>query len=132
MKFLTSKQQELYENATLCSICKEKFEDKYIEDKICCKVRYYTGEYRGAAHSKCNLKYTVPTEISVVFHNGSSYDYHFMIQELAEGVEGKFNYLKENTKKYITFPVPIKKKVQKLIKNENKLQKLYLTDTAFY
>ena len=37
-KLLTSKQQELYENAKMCYICKEKFEDKYITDKKYHKV----------------------------------------------------------------------------------------------
>ena len=32
---------------------------------------HYTGKYRGAAHSKCNLQYKVPKEIPFVFHNGS-------------------------------------------------------------
>ena len=33
---------------------------------------HYTGKYRGAAHSICNLKYNVPNEIPVVFHNYSN------------------------------------------------------------
>ena len=33
MKLLTNKQQELYENAKMCYICKETFEDKYINDR---------------------------------------------------------------------------------------------------
>ena len=32
-KIVINKQQELYENSTLCYICKEKSEDKYIKDK---------------------------------------------------------------------------------------------------
>ena len=32
MKLLTKEQQESYENAKLCYICKEKFENKYVED----------------------------------------------------------------------------------------------------
>ena len=36
-----------------------------------------------------------------MFHNGSIYDYHFIIKELGE-----------NTEKYITFSVPIKKKIE--------------------
>ena len=39
------------------------------------KVRdhcHYTGKFRGAAHSICNLRYKVPKKISVVFHNGST------------------------------------------------------------
>ena len=50
------------------------------------KVRdycHYTGKYSGAGHSICNLKLNVPNEIPVVFDNGSNYDYHFIIKELA-------------------------------------------------
>ena len=42
------------------------------------------GEYRGATHSICNLKYNVPKKIHIVFHNGSNYDYYFIIKVLAE------------------------------------------------
>ena len=41
--------------------------------------------------------------------NGSTYDYHFIIKELAEEFEWQFECLGENTEKYITFSVPIKK-----------------------
>ena len=51
----------------------------------------------------------MPKEIPVVFHNGSTYDYHFIIKQLAKEFTGKFNCLGENTAKYITFSVPIKK-----------------------
>ena len=76
------------------------------------KVRdhcHYTGKYRGAAHSICNLRYKIPKEIPVVFHNGSSYDYHFIIKQLAGQFKGYFHCLGENTEKHITFSVPIKK-----------------------
>ena len=33
MELLTKEQQESYENAKICYICKEKFEDKYTKDK---------------------------------------------------------------------------------------------------
>ena len=51
----------------------------------------------------------VPKEILVVFHNVSTYDYHFIIKQLAEEIEGDFKRLGENTKKYITFSLPLKK-----------------------
>ena len=70
---------------------------------------YCTGKCRGTAHSKCNLRYKVPEEISIVFHNGSTYNYHFIIKQLAEEFEGEFECLGENTEKYITFSVPLKK-----------------------
>ena len=71
----------------------------------------YTGKYRGAVHDICNLRYKTPKEIPVVFHNVSLYNYHFIIKDLAEEFEGQFQCLGENTEKYITFSVPIKKGV---------------------
>ena len=82
-------------------------------DKKQQKVRdHYTGKYRGAAHNIRNLRYKVPKEIPVVFHNGSTYDYHFIINELVKEFKGNFECLGENTEKYITFSVPIKKKIE--------------------
>ena len=48
----------------------------------------------------------------IVFHNGSTYDYHFIIKELVKELEGDFECLGENTEKYITFSAPIKKKIE--------------------
>ena len=39
MKLLAKKQQESYENAKISYICKEKFKNKYVENKEHCKVR---------------------------------------------------------------------------------------------
>ena len=50
--------------------------------------------------------------LTVVFHNGSTYDYHFIIKELVKEFEGNFDCLGENTEKYITFSVPLKKKIE--------------------
>ena len=57
------------------------------------------------------MRYKIPKEIPVVFYNGSTYDYHFIIKELAKEFEGNFECLGENTEKFITFSVPIKKKI---------------------
>ena len=73
-----------------------------MKDKKDWKVRdhfHYTGEYRGALHYICNLKYSVPEGIHIVFHNGSNYDYHFIIKELAEEFRKQFPCLGENTAK---------------------------------
>ena len=73
---MTKEQQESYENAKICYICKEKFESKYIKDKKYCK--------HCAPHSTCNSKYSIPKKIPMAFHNRSNYDYRFIIKELAE------------------------------------------------
>ena len=69
---LTIKEIKSYKKQKVCHIYKEKF----CNDKNKKKVRdhcHYTGKFRGAAHSECNLRYKVPKEIPVVFHNGSTY-----------------------------------------------------------
>ena len=127
MKLLTKKEQESYKNSKICYICKEKFEENHAKDKKKYrKIRdncHYTGEHRGAAHRICNLKSSVPKEVSIVFHNGSNYDYHFIIKELAEEFEEKFTCLGENTEKYITFSVPIEKEVTRIDKRGKEVTK---------
>ena len=71
------------------------------------------------------LRYKVPREIPVVFHNGSTNDYEFIIKQLAEEFKGQFSCLGENTEKYINFSVPIKKKVN----NDNNTYKLKFIDS---
>ena len=70
---------------------------------------YYTGKYRGVSHSKRNLEYKIVKVIPIVFHNGSVYDYHFIIRYLTREFEGNFECLGENTEKYISFTVSFKK-----------------------
>ena len=68
------------------------------------KVRdhcHYTGKYRGAAHSKCRLNYKIVKKISVLFHNGSVHDYHFIIKYLTREFKGNFECLCENTERSI-------------------------------
>ena len=67
-----------------------------------------------------NSKFNVPNEISVVFDNGSNYDYHFVMRELANKCEGQFECLGESKEEYKTFSVPIKKKITKIDKYGSK------------
>ena len=84
------------------------FNKKYPKVRDHC---HYTGKFREAAHSICNLRYKTPKEIPVVFHNGSTYDYHFIINKLAKEFYGQLECLGENTEKYITFSAPISKEL---------------------
>ena len=115
---LTKKEEKHHNKQKVCHICKKEF-DKDDSDKKHHKVKnhcHYTRKYRGAAHNICNLRYRIPKETPIVFHNGSTYDYHFIIKELVKEFDGNFECLGENTEKYITFLVPLKKE----IKNKNK------------
>ena len=99
---LTTKEKIHYNEQEICYICKKEFD----------KSDKKNDKYRGPAHNICNLRYKIPKEVPVVFHNGSTYDYHFIIKELVKEFEGNFEYLGENTEKYITFSAPIKKRIE--------------------
>ena len=112
MILLTTKEEIYHNKQKLCYICKKEFD---LNDKKNYKVRdhcHYTGKHRGAAHNICNLRYKIPKEIPIVFHNGSTYDYHFIIKELVKEFEGNFECLGDNMEKYITSSAPIKKKIE--------------------
>ena len=103
---LTKDEEDYYNKENTCYIRKKDFNNDKVRDHC-----HFTGKYRGAAHNTCNLRYKVPKKIPVIFHNGSTYDYHFIIKELASEFDSNFECLGENTEKYITFSVPIKKKI---------------------
>ena len=113
---LTDNENKSYEEQEKCHICQKEFcydKNEKMKFKLYKKVRdhcHYTGKFRGAAHSIFNLRYKVPQEIPVKIHNGSKYDYHFIIRELAEEFKGQYECLGENAEKHITFSVPIKKR----------------------
>ena len=113
---LTDEENKYYEEQKVCHICKKEFSDNddggggVVDDdddnKKHQKVRdhcHYTGKYRGAAHNTCNLVYKTPQEIPIVFHNGSTYDYHFIINQLAKEFDGQLKGLRENTEDILLF-----------------------------
>ena len=84
---LPKKEKIRHNQQKVCHVYKKIFKtgDNKVRDHC-----HYSGKYRGAAHNICNLRYKIPKEIPVVFHNGSTYDNHFIIKELAEEFEGEF------------------------------------------
>ena len=109
------KKDKNHNKQKVCHICRKEFntddnDKKYHKVKDHC---HYTGKRSGVAHDIFNLRYKTSKEIPVVFHDGSTYDYHFIIKNLAEEFEGEFECLGENTEKYITFSVPIMKEITK-------------------
>ena len=107
-KMLPLAKEELksYQEAKVCYICGKRILEKFAKDKNYQKVRdhcHYTGKYRDAAHSICNLKFNVPNEIPVVFHRGSNYYFHFIIKKLGNEFEGEFECLRKKKKSAKTF-----------------------------
>ena len=81
MDKLTKEQTVEFVTAKECHICIKKFSPKDRKVRDHC---HYTGKYRGAAHSSCNLRYRIPDYIPVVFHNLAGYDAHLFIKDLAK------------------------------------------------
>ena len=107
---LTLEEQKEYEDAKYCHISKKVFGEK----KKHRKVRdhdHYTSKYRGAAHSICNLRYSTQKDIPVLFHNVTNYDFNLIITELAKEFRSELQCIPVNTNKYMSFSIPIKKKV---------------------
>ena len=125
---VTNKENEYYEMQNVCYICKKSLNtDKNDENafKLYHKVRdhcHHKGKYRGAAHSICNLRYKTPKKNPAVFHNSSTYYYHFIIKRLAKEFAGQFKCFGENTEKYISFSVRIKKELDNSKKITYKLK----------
>ena len=95
----TDTENKYYEEQKEYYICQKEFcfdKNQKMKFKLYKKFRdhcYYMGKFREAAHSICNLNYKVPQEILVKIHNGSKYDYHFIIKELVEEFKGEFECL---------------------------------------
>ncbi|KAL4153200.1 hypothetical protein QTP88_001033 [Uroleucon formosanum] len=100
-----SKKLKLYEDKL-----KNEIENK---NKNMRKVRdhdHLTGEYRGAAHSICNLNYQNPRFIPIVFHNLSGYDAHLFIKEFGNDNK-RIKLIPNNEEKYISFSKMMPRKV---------------------
>ena len=74
---MTIEDENNYQNSKDCWICNEKLDKDKVRDHC-----HITGKYRGAAHSKCNLKLKIPRKIPIIFHNLEGYDGHLIFREL--------------------------------------------------
>ena len=98
---LTKPQQQEYDQATNCYICNVSFSQAI-------KIRehnHMNGKYRGAACQSCNTQEgKVSKRIPVFFHNGSGYDFHFIISELMkyEDKNNKVEVLAKTSENYIS------------------------------
>ena len=104
MEPLTESQIKEYKKATKCHICLKPFWDecnRKVRDHCHC-----TGLYRGAAHSLCNLKYSISKYIPLIFHNLAGYDAHLFIRELSK-YTSCIGAIAKNVEDYISFSINV-------------------------
>ena len=99
---MNSRTQQEFNESINCYICGFELGDDRVRDHC-----HFTGEYRGAAHNKCNLMCKKPRILPVIFHNLQGYDAHLFIKQLAK-VDGKFECIPSTEEKYISFSKHIK------------------------
>ena len=122
-KDLTSTEEYDFNYSSQCYLCSKKFKDEesnYLKHKVK-DFCYYTGNFKGAAHRKCIDDALKEIEISIAFHNGSNYDYHFIIKEIAKEFDS-IECIGENPEKYITFIASINKELNNGSKIKYKLR----------
>ena len=100
---ITPEEEEQFKQASNCWICGKLLN---IEDRVRDHC-HFTGRYRGAAHNRCNLKYSKPNNISVFFHNLTGYDSHLFIKKLGV-IAGPIDCIPNNEENYISFSKSIK------------------------
>ena len=87
---VTDTENKSYEKQKVCHVRKKSF--------VLMKIRKmnlnYTKMSEIIAITLGNLEeLLIVFEILVVIHNGSTYDYHFIIKQLAEEFKGRFGFL---------------------------------------
>ena len=114
-KMIITAEEEQFKQASNCWICRKLLNlDDRVRDHC-----HFTGRYRGAAHNRCNLKYSKPNNISVFFHNLTGYDSHLFIKKLGV-TAGTIDCIPNNEENYISFSKTIKTGEYKNKKGEMK------------
>ena len=99
---LTKDDQKLFNKSKICHICEKELKDDKVRDHC-----HFTGQFRGAAHNKCNLMCRKPKILPVIFHNLQGYDAHLFIKQISK-IEGKLSCIPSTEEKYISFSKFIK------------------------
>ena len=93
---MSSEEESDFQEAINCHICGSVLLADRVRDHC-----HFTGKFRAAAHSKCNLAYRTSNFIPVFFHNFTKYDSHLFVKELSH-VPGEIKVIPINKEHYIS------------------------------
>ena len=98
---MTEKDEKDYRNNNICRFCEKNNESDKVRDHC-----HLTGNYRGPAHSICNINVTQDQSnfIPLVFHNFSNYDCLMFFKTLVDFKNDKvyFDFLPKTNEEYIS------------------------------
>ena len=98
---MTDEDEEDYESNNICRFCEKEIVSDKVRDHC-----HLTGNYRGPAHSKCNINVTQKQSnfIPFIFHNFSNYDCHMFFKKLVDKKKDKvdFNIIPKTNEEYIS------------------------------
>jgi len=98
---MTETDNQKFDASYTCYMCNKDFDDcdrKKVRDHC-----HFTGNFIGAACNKCNLRRRRPKNLKIFVHNGSRYDFHFIIKALSGRTEVKgINVLPYNSENFRT------------------------------
>jgi hypothetical protein len=93
---ISSEEQEHFDNQTHCYMC---------DTELSTKVRDHShtnGNYLGASCTNCNLLRRRPQKLKIFIHNGSRFDYHFIVKALSNCHLSNLNVLPYNGENFRT------------------------------
>ena len=96
---LTDAELRSFHTATNCHICNQLLGGDKVRDHC-----HIVGNYRGAAHSRCNLAYRISKsewKLPVVMHNLKGYDGHLIVKALKSEF-GEMRVIPQNMEKYLS------------------------------
>ena len=86
---MTEEDEENFKNNNICRFCEKEILSDKIGDHC-----HLTCNYRGPAHSKCNINVTQKQSIFIpfIFHNFSNYDFHMFFKTLVDKKKDKVDF----------------------------------------
>ena len=98
---MTEEDEEHYKNNNICRFCEKEILSDKVRDHC-----HLTSNYRGPAHSKCNINVTQKQSnfIPFIFHNFSNYDCHMFFKRLVDKKKDKvdFDIIPKTKEEYIS------------------------------
>ena len=98
---MTQADWATFNASSFCWICKEAFDLRKPETKVR-DHDHLTGQFRGAAHSECNLQLQQTRKLPVFLHNFRGYDAHIITRALDAFPQMKISVIGQSYEKYLT------------------------------